>query len=482
MIMTIQTKMLRESQVRNDPKDFERVLPVLDRRLYDGGDCGVVLRAGFRAEASADLEFGLGGPERLLAVVVRGWDIRIGKECEYSVPVLCDAFLERVKLGILPVVPGIYGRPRKQSVEPFLHLRPHVRPRIPCIPPMHGVPEEIHHIQTPGVVRESLHRICEIAQQVGDTDLVIVHSHLAHEVGRPAVRDPYGPALLLAREVPVHHIVAAASVKSQICRDTVLESPEPAVLAVHIDSRLVSSGDLAVRDLLPDRLIWGLGNFPHRVQHVGDGALADMETEDGLQQVSEPFERDVLIGAEVRHQGQYVRAVGNGSVDLLREKSLAAVSAGAFHLHLEMVNHLRHNGQRYVHDLPSRALRGGVHIQRLPAYGTRSRRIPSLRAGHVLGPEPRAALVSDLTAGLPAGRLALRLRMRNADRIFGRRDAAVGTGLHDRLGTALKFRDARFQPFDLLFHLENVPVQRVNHKTLLMQLLCQFGGVQVLGL
>ena len=49
---------------------------VLDRRLYDGG---VVLRAGFRAEASADLEFGLGRPQGLLAVVVCGrnsWERR----------------------------------------------------------------------------------------------------------------------------------------------------------------------------------------------------------------------------------------------------------------------------------------------------------------------------------------------------------------------------------------------------------------------
>ena len=60
---------LREG--RNDPQGLERVLPVLDRRLYDGGDGGVVFYAGLRAEASADLEFGLGWPERLLAVIVR---------------------------------------------------------------------------------------------------------------------------------------------------------------------------------------------------------------------------------------------------------------------------------------------------------------------------------------------------------------------------------------------------------------------------
>ena len=57
---------------RNDPQGLERVLPVLDRCLYDGGDGSVVFHASLRAEASADLEFGLGRPKRLLAVVVRG--------------------------------------------------------------------------------------------------------------------------------------------------------------------------------------------------------------------------------------------------------------------------------------------------------------------------------------------------------------------------------------------------------------------------
>ena len=46
--------MLCQRKGRNDPEDLEGVLPVLDRRLYDGGDGGVVLRAGFRAEASAE--------------------------------------------------------------------------------------------------------------------------------------------------------------------------------------------------------------------------------------------------------------------------------------------------------------------------------------------------------------------------------------------------------------------------------------------
>lgn len=47
---------------RNDSKDLEGVLSVLDRRLYDGCNGGVVFRAGLRPEASADLELGLGCP------------------------------------------------------------------------------------------------------------------------------------------------------------------------------------------------------------------------------------------------------------------------------------------------------------------------------------------------------------------------------------------------------------------------------------
>lgn len=68
----IQSLMLRQGKGRYDPKDLEGVLPILYRRLYDGGDGAVVLSAGLGPEASADLEFGLGGPECLLAVVVRG--------------------------------------------------------------------------------------------------------------------------------------------------------------------------------------------------------------------------------------------------------------------------------------------------------------------------------------------------------------------------------------------------------------------------
>lgn len=68
----IETMKLCLREGRNDPKGLEGVLSVLDCRLYDGGYGGVVFHTGLRPEASADLELGLGRPEHLLAVVVRG--------------------------------------------------------------------------------------------------------------------------------------------------------------------------------------------------------------------------------------------------------------------------------------------------------------------------------------------------------------------------------------------------------------------------
>ena len=114
----IEAMMLCQRKGRNDPKDLEGVLPVLDRRPYDGGDGGVVLRAGFRAEASADLEFGLGRPQGLLAVVVRGRDGRVREEGEDVVPVFGDAFLELVQFGAVPVLFRVDRRPRQQFPAP----------------------------------------------------------------------------------------------------------------------------------------------------------------------------------------------------------------------------------------------------------------------------------------------------------------------------------------------------------------------------
>ena len=89
-----------------DPKDLEGVLPVLDRCLYDGGDGGVVLRSGLRAEASADLELGLRGTEGLLTVVVRRRDDRICQEGEDVVPVLGDALFDFVFVSGAFIFPG----------------------------------------------------------------------------------------------------------------------------------------------------------------------------------------------------------------------------------------------------------------------------------------------------------------------------------------------------------------------------------------
>ena len=94
---------LRQREGRYDPKDLEGVLSVLDSRLYDGGDGGVVLCAGLRAEASADLELGLRGPEGLFAVVVRGRNGGVRQEDEDVVPVLGDTLLKFVQFGVGPV-------------------------------------------------------------------------------------------------------------------------------------------------------------------------------------------------------------------------------------------------------------------------------------------------------------------------------------------------------------------------------------------
>mgnify|MGYP007025037629 CR=1 FL=1 len=167
---------------RDDPKDLEGVLSVLDRRLYDGGDGGVVFHTGLGPEASADLEFGLGRPECLLAVVVRGRDIRVREEGEDVVPVLGDALFEFVQLGVLPVFPRVDGRSGEQLVQTFIH------PDIP------------------------------------------------HEVGGPAVGHPDRPAQLLRREVPVDDTMSPALVKGKVRRRRPPSRPRPFVLSSRMAS------------------------------------------------------------------------------------------------------------------------------------------------------------------------------------------------------------------------------------------------------
>ena len=134
---------LRQCQGSYDPKDLEGVLPVLDRRLYDGGDGGVVLCAGLRAEASADLELCLGGPEGLLAVVVRWRDGRVCQEGEDVVPVLGDALLELVQFGVGTVGLDVDRRSCKKLVKPLLHLIPNVQSDVSLVPMMYGVPQKV---------------------------------------------------------------------------------------------------------------------------------------------------------------------------------------------------------------------------------------------------------------------------------------------------------------------------------------------------
>lgn len=99
--------------------------------------------------------------------------------------------------------------------------------------------------------------------------------------------------------------VASAPVKGQEGRGRILEGPEPAVPAVYVDPRLVGAGHLSGRDL-PYRLVWRLGELSHGIQHVGYGTLADVQSEDGLEQAGETLERDVLIGAQIRCHGHDV--------------------------------------------------------------------------------------------------------------------------------------------------------------------------------
>ncbi len=473
---------LRSGKGCNDPKDLERVLPVLDRRLYDGGDGGVVLDAGLGAEASADLELGLGGAESLLAVVVRRRDLGIGQEGEDVVPVRCDALLELVKFSITASLLRVDRRSGEQFVKSFLHLRPHVLPDSSLIPAMDRVPKKVHHVKAPGIVREGLHSVGEIPQQMGDAYLVVLHPDIRHKVGRPPVRHPRLAAELRRSEVAVDDAVSSAAVKGEVCRHGILERPEPVVLAADVDSGLVRSGDFSVCDLLADHFVRGLGKLPHGVQHIGYGTFADMKPEYSLEKMREPLEWDVLIGAQIRHERCDVRPEGRGGIDRLGELSLAAVAAGAFDPHLEMLDDFGGNGKRNINHLPRRAHRCGVHVQRLSAFRADGRREPALRIGDILRLKPRASRMSLLPSGRFSGRLAQGLRVRNSDGILGRRHAAVRAGLGNWLPAGLKFRDAGFESGDLLFIMDNAAIQGIVGESLLVKLFGEFRRFEILGI
>ena len=480
---------LLQREGRYDPKDLEGVLSVLDRRLYDGGDGGVVLCTGLCAEASADLEFGLRGTEGFLAVIVRGRDSRVRQEGEDVVPVLDDALLEFIQFGVGTVRLGVDRRSGKKLIQPLIHLCPNIQSDVSLVPMVYGVAQKIQHVKAPLIVREGLHRVCEVPQQVCDAYLVVLHPDIPHEVCRPAVGHPDLSFQFLRGEVAGNCSVAPAAVEGKIRSNAVLESPEPVVLAADVDSGLVCSGNFATGNLMAYHLVGLLGELLHRVQHIGYGPLAYVKAEDGLQKFCKPFERHVLICAQIGHESRNVRAEVYGGIHGFREQSLAAVAAAALDLHLKMIYDLCGYWNRYVNLLPSCVHGGGVHIQGLAAYGADGCRIPVLGSGDVVGLEPRASLMSFLPAGLPSGRLALGLRVRNAYGVLRRRHAAVRTGLGDRFREfTLKFRYSRLEGCVFSFVLGNlfIPADKISIKdiigtNLLVKLFRQLRGVKILG-
>ena len=483
---------LRQCQGCYDPKDLEWALPVLDRRLYDGGNGGAVLCPGLRAEASADLELCLGGPEGLLAVIVRWRDSRVRQEGEDVVPVLGDALLEFVQFGVGPVGLGIDRRSCKQLVQPLFHLCPQVLSDVSLVPMMYGVPQKVQHIEAPIIVREGLHRVCEVPQQVGDAYLVVFHSDISHEVCRPVVGHPYLFSEFLRGEVVGNGAVAPAAVESEICSNAVLEGPEPVVLAADVDSRLVRSGNLAARHFLAYHLVRLFGELLHRVQHIGYRALAYVKAEDALQQVRQTLERHVLISAQIRHEGHDVGAEVYRGVHGFRELSLAAVAAAALDLHQKMVYNLRLYRKGNVNLQSSCTHSGGFHVQRLAAYGADRSRIPALGGGDVVGLESRASRMSLLSARLLSGRLALGLRMRNAYGVLRRGHAAVRAGLGNWFGLdsklAFQFLDLGLKSSNLLFLLNNfcflpcyASVKDIIRTDLLVKLFGDFRRVKIIG-
>lgn len=160
----IEAIVLCQRKGRNDPQNLERVQSVLARRLYDGGDGGVVFRAGFRAKASSDLEFGLGRPQGFLAVVVRRKNGGVREEGEEVAPVFGEAFFELAQFGITAILFRVDRRLRQQFIQSRIHLLPKSRPDISLIPLVHGVSQEIQHVQTPSVIREGPRRVSEVQQ------------------------------------------------------------------------------------------------------------------------------------------------------------------------------------------------------------------------------------------------------------------------------------------------------------------------------
>ena len=420
-------------------KDLEGVLSVLDRRLDDGGNGGIVPGSFFGAEAPADFQFGLGRPQCLLGVVVRGRNSRIGKEGKDIVPVFGNAFFEFVKFGILPVFFRVNRRPFEQFVQSFFHIFPDRFSNVIFIAMMDGVPQQVEHVEAPWIIRKGLHRVGEVPQQMGNTYLVILHPHLCHEVSRKPVSDPYLITPFFPGKVLVDDMMASAAVKGEEGGHGILESPEPVVFPIHVDPGLVRPGNLSTCNFLTYHFVGRFGEFPHGPEHVRYGAFTDVESEDGLEQMGEPLERNILVSAEVGCHRHDVGAEGYGSVHLFRELSLAAMPAGALDLHRHVVHNRGRNRKRDVHHLACGADDRRVHLQRLFTFRTHRDGVPLSGFRYILGLGQGAPRMAFLPTGLPAGRLAPGLCMPDAYWIPGRRDAAVRAGLYDGFPATSEF-------------------------------------------
>lgn len=100
---------LRQSNSCYDTQDPERVLLVFDGGLNDRPCGGVVFYAGLGTEASADLDFGLGRPECLLAIVVGGRHGRVGKKVKTWSLCLAMLFLSLSSAVSFPSSPVYMG-------------------------------------------------------------------------------------------------------------------------------------------------------------------------------------------------------------------------------------------------------------------------------------------------------------------------------------------------------------------------------------
>ena len=140
----------------------------------------------------------------------------------------------------------------------------------------------------------------------------------SHKVGRPAVRHPDDSALLRRREVLVHHVVAPAFIKGQIGRGFVLEGLEPAAPAIHVDPRFIRPAHSRPRlSCGSSRKASSISSSWCSACWIRYGTFADVDPEDGLEQVRKPLERDILVGTEVRGERHDVGPEGYRSIHFI---------------------------------------------------------------------------------------------------------------------------------------------------------------------